>query len=667
VSESGKAVFLSYASQDADAARRIAQALRAEGIEVWFDESALAGGEAWDASIRRQIRDCALFVAIVSAHTQARKEGYFRLEWKLADERSQLIAEGTPFVLPVIIDGTKERDALVPKSFLGVQWTWLPHGEVPPGFVARVRKLLGAPAPPAPRPDAMAQPPQVSGPAGAPFRDTRSPLRPSWLRLLPSGPTLARGMAIASAASLLTAAAAWLWFRPVPGTEQPVTRLTAPIAPFHIDDIMSDLALSADGKLLAFVGTDVESARGIYVRRLDSYEVVRVTETGTGPFFSPDNKWVAFWDNDQKKLKKVGATGGPAIDLCTSKDGHGTWAPDGLIYFENFTTIQKVSETGGNPEPVTRLDLSRKEFRHGFPDVTPDGKWLLLTVYTGWGWDEMQIEALSLATGARHVVARGGEKARFVAPGYVVYHRGAKDELFAIPVDHRSLRPTGAAVPLGEHVRAQNFTPIYDVSASGTLAYVAGDPRGAERRLVWKDRTGQQREELAVPPRPYMDARLSPDGRTAVLQIRESNTELWLHSLSRPGLVPFTRGGTSIFPVWSHDGRRIAFTGIRNGLWGIYAKSVDGTDQETELLAGSEGRRVLPGAWTSDGRLVIQIMEAQGPTSDLWLLDPGSGKLVTLADLPSSWEFGPSLSPNNQWLAFGSDLSRIHAVESFHD
>ena len=79
-----KAVFLSYASQDADAAQRMAQALRAEGIEVWFDESALAGGEAWDASVRRQIRDCALFVAIVPANTQARKEGYFRLEWKLA-------------------------------------------------------------------------------------------------------------------------------------------------------------------------------------------------------------------------------------------------------------------------------------------------------------------------------------------------------------------------------------------------------------------------------------------------------------------------------------------------------------------------------------------------------------------------------------------------------
>ena len=132
MSETKAAVFLSYANQDSDAARRIAQALRAEGVEVWFDESELRGGEAWDASIQRQIAECALFVAIVSAHTQARREGYFRLEWRLADERMRLMAEGTPFVLPVIVDATKERDALVPKAFLGVQWTWLPHGEVPP-------------------------------------------------------------------------------------------------------------------------------------------------------------------------------------------------------------------------------------------------------------------------------------------------------------------------------------------------------------------------------------------------------------------------------------------------------------------------------------------------------------------------------------------------------
>ena len=143
-----KAVFLSYASQDAEAATRICEALRAGGVEVWLDQSELVGGDAWDQKIRGQVASCTLFVPVVSAATQARREGYFRLEWKLADERTHLMAEGTPFLLPVVIDDTKDREALVPKSFLGVQWTRLPGGETTPAFVTRVQKLLGGPSAP---------------------------------------------------------------------------------------------------------------------------------------------------------------------------------------------------------------------------------------------------------------------------------------------------------------------------------------------------------------------------------------------------------------------------------------------------------------------------------------------------------------------------------------
>ena len=136
------AVFLSYASQDSEAAKRICDALRYAGIEAWFDQSELRGGDAWDAKIKRQIRDCALFLPVISEGTQLRREGYFRLEWHLADERSRLIARGTPFLIPVAIDATRERDALVPESFLAVQWTRLPEGAPTQDFVDRVRVLL---------------------------------------------------------------------------------------------------------------------------------------------------------------------------------------------------------------------------------------------------------------------------------------------------------------------------------------------------------------------------------------------------------------------------------------------------------------------------------------------------------------------------------------------
>ncbi|HYC09247.1 MAG TPA: TIR domain-containing protein [Steroidobacteraceae bacterium] len=142
MTELAHAVFLSYASQDTEAARRICEALRATGVEVWFDQSELRGGDAWDHSIRRQIKTCALFIPVVSRHTRARDEGYFRLEWKLAIDRSHLMAATKTFLLPVVIDDTRDDDEGVPERFREVQWTRLPEGLTPPAFAARVARLL---------------------------------------------------------------------------------------------------------------------------------------------------------------------------------------------------------------------------------------------------------------------------------------------------------------------------------------------------------------------------------------------------------------------------------------------------------------------------------------------------------------------------------------------
>jgi tetratricopeptide (TPR) repeat protein len=136
------AVFLSYASQDAEAAKRICESLRAAGIEAWFDQSELRGGDVWDAKIRRQIKECALFVPVISANTQAREEGYFRLEWLLAIERSRLRADDAHFLFPVVIDGTSEAVARVPDRFREVQWTRLDIRETPTNFAERIAKLL---------------------------------------------------------------------------------------------------------------------------------------------------------------------------------------------------------------------------------------------------------------------------------------------------------------------------------------------------------------------------------------------------------------------------------------------------------------------------------------------------------------------------------------------
>jgi TolB-like protein/Flp pilus assembly protein TadD len=140
-----RAVFLSYAREDSAGAQRIADALRSQGVEVWFDQSELRGGDVWDKTIRRQIKECALFMPIISARTQARGEGYFRLEWKLAVERTHLMAEGVPFLAPVAVDETPEGAAVVPAEFLRVQWVRLPGSLPTPQFVDQVRRMLGSP------------------------------------------------------------------------------------------------------------------------------------------------------------------------------------------------------------------------------------------------------------------------------------------------------------------------------------------------------------------------------------------------------------------------------------------------------------------------------------------------------------------------------------------
>jgi hypothetical protein len=117
---------LSYTSQDAEAARRIYEAFSAAGIEVWFDQSELRGGDAWDRQIRKRIQDCALFMPVISTHSQERLEGYFRLEWKVAVDRSHLMAAEKPFLLPVVVDDTQDSDAGVPDKFREVQWTSTP-------------------------------------------------------------------------------------------------------------------------------------------------------------------------------------------------------------------------------------------------------------------------------------------------------------------------------------------------------------------------------------------------------------------------------------------------------------------------------------------------------------------------------------------------------------
>src|SRR5471030_500147 len=144
-------VFISYASEDRTAARALRDTLTAAGLEVWYDENELGGGDAWDQKIRRQIRECDYFMALISASTEQRKEGYFRREWRLASERTLDMADDVLFLLPVSIDGTSESGARVPDKFLAVQWLRAPGGQSTPALAALTRRLAVGDHSPPPR------------------------------------------------------------------------------------------------------------------------------------------------------------------------------------------------------------------------------------------------------------------------------------------------------------------------------------------------------------------------------------------------------------------------------------------------------------------------------------------------------------------------------------
>ena len=139
-------VFLSYASEDRQVAQVLRDILPSFGLEVWYDESDLTGGDAWDQKIRRQIRECDFFMPLISANTEARAEGYFRREWRFAVERTLDMADDHTFLLPVVVDATSELGARVPEKFLSVQWLRVPGGRATPALEALCRRLVAGEA-----------------------------------------------------------------------------------------------------------------------------------------------------------------------------------------------------------------------------------------------------------------------------------------------------------------------------------------------------------------------------------------------------------------------------------------------------------------------------------------------------------------------------------------
>ncbi len=694
----GKAVFLSYASQDAETALRISTALRAAGVEVWLDqEGGLVGGDTWDRKIREQITACTLFVPLVSANTQARKEGYFRLEWHLAEERVRLIAKGVPFIVPVSIDGTTERGALVPDAFLAVQWTKLPLRQAQnlrpaddglAAFVARVGKLLGGSAlestvtarpfgdargglvpeptsgPPL-RPEVPAEnlelpglvrlPPEgaleTAGPAGP--DSAILPSRPAWRRALPFAVTAVAAFLVAGLVALI------LWPKATP---PPVSRYTH-VLPEEQTIRISDrqlIAVSTDGRAVVYVTT-----QGLALRKLGELQahVIPGSEmNSSSPCFSPDGQSIAYSSRGTSlkppQLKRIATSGGTpvVIDPGESAVGDVSWGRDDTILFTTGKGILRVPATGGTPVLVV---AAQRGERFRAPQHLPDRDTVIFAVMADRTLrDAGRVVAQRISTGQRTVLVEGASDARLLSTGHLVYAVG--NALMGVAFDSRRLVVSGRATQLlhGVMRTIRSGAAAYDVAEGGTLVFIysALSATTDEWPLGLSDRAGKV-TTLALPPGAYDTPRVSPDGARVAVGVADPKEDyIAIYDLDgRTALRRLTFGGNNRYPVWSRDSQRVTYQSDREGDRAIFWQRADGTDQAERLTKPEKDTAHVPASWSPmDETLLFSVDSVDSETiGAIRTYTRASGTVSPFGGVETA-TLGPVFSPDGRWVAYAS-------------
>jgi serine/threonine protein kinase len=471
------------------------------------------------------------------------------------------------------------------------------------------------------------------------------------------------------AAVVLTAIAVGLsvWYlKPQPS--QPSAHLSITLPPGEVVTGHLPLTFSPDGKHIAYVSYRSDGVSQLYLRALNNAQSKPIpgSEGANQPVFSPDGQWIAFFA--QGKLKKISIAGGMASEICTSGFSAGaSWGPDDTVVFSPSSNsgLLRVSAAGGTPEVLTTLDSSKGEVSHRYPQILPGGKAVIFTITTGIGWDDQHVALLLLKTGERRILIRGGHTGRFVPTGHLVYSRAGV--LMAVPFDLARLEVTSSApITIVEGIRQSSVIAAeYSFSASGSLAFIPESPHAFERRLAWLDYNGKV-EPLATPPRNYETAALSPDRRQIAVTIVANTADLWIYDFGHSNLTRLTFEGSSQYPVWTPDGKRLAYRATRAGYRNIFWRAADGTGAEERLTEGKNLQ--TPRSWSPNGKVLafdeisptssgrdIWIVSMEGSTSDA----AGSAishKLSPFLQTPFS-EMSPTFSPDGHWLAYTSNQS----------
>jgi tRNA A-37 threonylcarbamoyl transferase component Bud32/dipeptidyl aminopeptidase/acylaminoacyl peptidase len=475
----------------------------------------------------------------------------------------------------------------------------------------------------------------------------------------PSYRSLAAGLAIGALVAAAAVVALMTWGGRRTETAGDVTSLGITLPPgLAVVDGSGNpsIALSPDGRLIAIAGYTKDS-NAIYLRRLDSFDAIKVagTEDGSGPFFSPHGDWLGFWVNGQIKKVPIGG-GAPVLVAEAPALRSAVWLDDDTIVYSPQPTsgLMSVSANGGPSKTLTTLDSAQQEKTHRGLIGLPGGKAVVFTVGSNeiGTYDEARIVALTLATGKITEILKGGYSPVFASTGHLLYVN--QHRVFAVPFDIETLKATGSPVQVIEDVASQADYAMANLglSATGTVAYATGGDRSRLIALRWMDRKGNF-EAIPAEDRTYGDVAISPDGRKVALTVSHANNVLFSYDVATNHFTRVTLRLDVESPAWASDDKITYWSGSD-----VRTIAADGSTKEEILLSAAvvAGRTLLPLNWSRDGQKLALLVEASGQRPDIAVYLKAENKLVPVAQTRFD-EVSGRLSPDGRWLVYMSDES----------
>jgi serine/threonine-protein kinase len=428
----------------------------------------------------------------------------------------------------------------------------------------------------------------------------------------------------------------------------------------------SKIALSPDGTQLAF--TPLPGP--VYIRRLNGLDnqPLEITEAPGfrgAPLFSPDGTSISFIEGNSiyswsRPFLKASLAGGAPTKLVKYDSFHrGDWGADGWIYWTSAYPggIVRIRESGGAIESVTETDAKKGERSHRFADLLPGGRAIIYTAASEGmsSYNDARIELWDLTTRQKKTLIDGGTSAVYSPSGHIVFGRHGK--LFAAAFDLQRQEVTGPPIEVLDGVMMSGNTgaAVFGLSERGDLAYVPGAADGGNRTLVWVDRSGKA-ETLPLPPASYLYPRISPDGRSLAVEIEGPNHDFYFYDFARTVLSKVTTDGLSHDPVWSPDGRRVAFRSWQAGGMTMWIMPSDRSAPPARL--DPSGARQSPVSFSRDGLLFLSFDQKDSQTRDDVMVLPLDGDRSPLPVANTRFGEGSGkFSPDGRWIAYSSTES----------